>query len=98
MLNPTPDTRLFDPQGRPYFLWDCDLDDAEFRQGLQDPDTQVRAALIGKLMRQAKPDDVFRYVSESQVRAHWDAVQPYLGKSRDFWVWLFGVWSEMDAR
>lgn len=98
MLNPTPASRLLDPQGRPYFLWDCDLNDAEFRARLADPDPQVRAALTGKLMRQAKPDDVFRYVTEADVRALWGLVLPYLGVSRAFWVWLFGVWDRTDAR
>ena len=98
MLNPTPEDRLLDPQGRPYFLWDCDLRDDTFRERLHDPDPQVRAALVGKLMRQAKPADVFRYVTEREVRALWELVTPYLGQTRDFWTWIFGVWEQMDAR
>lgn len=98
MLNPTPQARLLDPQGRPYFLWDCDLRDDTFRELLRDPDPQVRAALVGKLMRQAKPDDVFQYVTEREVRALWTLVTPYLGQTRAFWTWIFGAWEQMDAR
>jgi hypothetical protein len=63
MLNPTPRERMVDAQGRPYFLWDCDLDLETFQERLRDPDPAVRAYFIGKLMRQAKPDDVFQFVS-----------------------------------
>jgi hypothetical protein len=96
MLNPTPLERLLDPQGRPYFLWDCSWSDSEFREMLRDADPDVRAALIGKLMRQAKPDDVFLYITEADIRAHWERLQPHLGKTREFWTWILTIWSGAD--
>jgi hypothetical protein len=39
----------------------------EFRRGLKDPNPEVRAYLVGKLMRQAKPDDVFTFVSTREI-------------------------------
>jgi hypothetical protein len=59
MLNPTPPEHLVDADGQPYFLSDGQMTLDEFRAGLRDPDPDVRAYLTGKLMRQAKPDDVF---------------------------------------
>jgi hypothetical protein len=35
----------------------------EFKEGLRSADLEVRVYLVGKLMRQAKPDDVFTFVS-----------------------------------
>ena len=61
MLSPTLPHLLVDADGRPYFLWDCDLKLDEFRERLADPDPDVRAYHLGKLMRQAKPDDVFTF-------------------------------------
>lgn len=98
MLNPTPRDRLLDPQGRPYFLWDCPWTDAEFRELLRDPDPDVRAALVGRLMRQARPDDVFLYVTEADIRSLWDQLQPHLGKTREFWTWLLDCWKAHDVR
>ena len=92
MLNPTPPDRLTDEQGRPYFLWDCDLTLAQFQQGLQDPDPEIRAYLVGKLMRQAKPDDVFLFVTPRTIRELWPRLLRYLGHSRDLWTWLFEAW------
>jgi hypothetical protein len=59
VLNPIPMTTMLDAQGRPYFLWDCDITLERFKEKLADPDPEPRAYFMGKLMRQAKPDDVF---------------------------------------
>jgi hypothetical protein len=92
VLSFTPSERLTDPQGRPYFLWDCELTLAQFERALQDPDPEARAYLIGKLMRQAKPDDVFLFVRPRMIRALWPRLTRYLGRTREFWTWLFDTW------
>lgn len=88
MLSPTPQELLVDPQGRPYFLWDLDLDLASFERLLGHPDREVRAYFVAKLMRQAKPDDVFRFVSRGDLLELWPETERYLGNTRDFWRWL----------
>jgi hypothetical protein len=97
MLSPTPPEKLVDSQGRPYFLWDCDMTLAEFRERLRDPDSGVRAYLLGKLMRQAKPDDVLTIVDLETIKAHWTLAQRHLGTSREFWRWLLRAWNVIDA-
>ena len=68
VLAPTPPERIVDAKGRPYFLWDEDLTLDAFRGRLADPDPEVRACYLGKLMRQAKPDDVFTFASLREIR------------------------------
>jgi len=92
VLSYTAPDKLTDSQGRPYFLWDCDLTLEEFRRGLEDSDPEVRAYLVGKLMRQAKPDDVFQFVRPRAVRELWPRLLRYLGRTRGFWTWLFDTW------
>lgn len=92
MLSPTPAELLIDRQRRPYFLWDCEMTIDEFRRGLQDPEPAARAYLVGKLMRQAKPDDVFTFVSPREIRELWPLLVRHLGNTRDFWTWLFDSW------
>ena len=92
VLSYTPPDRLTDRQGRPYFLWDCGLTLGQFRERLEDPDPDVRAYLVGKLMRQAKPDDVFLFVRPRQIRDLWPRLLRYLGRTREFWTWLFETW------
>ena len=92
MLSPTPIETMVDAEGHPYFLWDSDMTLAEFRSGLQDPDPEVRAYLVGKLMRQAKPDDAFTFVSPKEIRELWPRLERYLGNTRPFWTWLLESW------
>jgi len=92
MLAVTPPDRMTDPHGRPYFLWDCDLTLAQFREALETRDEAVQAYLVGKLMRQAKPDDVFTFVRPGTIRRLWPTLLPYLGHTRPFWVWIFERW------
>lgn len=89
----TPDDRLVDQQSRPYFLWDMDMTLDSFRSALLDSDPEKRAYFVGKLMRQAKPDDVFRFVSVSEIRELWPSLGRYLGRTTAFWTWLLEAWS-----
>lgn len=92
VLNPTPRERLVDDQGRPYFLWDTDMTLDRLEELLRSGDRETRAYLVGKLMRQAKPDDVFTFVSVEEIRELWDELTRYLGRSRPMWEWLLDVW------
>lgn len=92
VINPTPRDRLVDREGRPYFLWDMDMTLVKFEELLRTGDRETRAYLVGKLMRQAKPDDVFTFVTPQQIRELWDDLLRYLGRTREMWEWLFSVW------
>ena len=93
VLAPTPRDRLCDAQGRPYFLWDADLTLARFEALLRTGDRAVRLYLVAKLMRQAKPDDVFEFVSLEQICELWPDLRRDLGKTRAFWEWLLRQWA-----
>jgi hypothetical protein len=97
LLAPTPPDRLVDAKGRPYFLWDEDLTLDMFRARLADPDPEVRAYYLGKLMRQAKPDDVFTFVTLGEIKALFPLAVRYLGRSREFWTWLLGCWKALPG-
>ena len=98
LLAPTPAERLVDSRGRPYFLWDDDMTVDAFRARVRDPDLEVRAYFVGKLMRQAKPDDVFTFVTLSEIQALFPHLERYLGNTREFWRWLLDRWSDGGAR
>ena len=95
-LNPTPLARLLDARGRPYFLWDVDVDLDTFKRNLCDPDREVAVYWTSKLMRQAKPDDVFTFVSLARLGELWPVLEPTLGKTRAFWTWLLQAWGVID--
>mgnify|MGYP001576817854 FL=1 len=93
-MNPTDTRSLTDGQGRPYFLWDTETTIEEFRRGLADPDPRVSGYLHGKLMRQAKPDDVFVFTTRARIRELWPQIERYLGRSREFWRWILRKWDD----
>lgn len=95
MLAPTPSHLLTDAQGRPYFLWDMEMTLDEFERAIRDERSDGRAYLVGKLLRQAKPDDALQFVSPQQIAELWPSVERYLGKSKPFWDWLLDQWEHL---
>ncbi len=85
LLAPTPEDRLCDPRGRPYFLWDVDMSLTAFEARLADP--AERDYWLSVLLRQAKPDDVFRFVSVDEIVDAVPRLAPRLGRQRAFWTW-----------
>jgi hypothetical protein len=77
---------------RPYFLWDEDRSIREFRQALDTADAKERQRLIGKLMREARDTDVWRFVTPREVWANFGTISPYLGRRRAFWTYLLNGW------
>ena len=92
MLAPTPPDKLVDQQGRPYFLWDVEMTLEEFERAIHDHESPTRPYLIGKVMRQAKPDDALQFVSPQEMADEWPSFERYLGKTRPFWEWLLEQW------
>ena len=92
VLAPTPPERMVDAKGRPYFLWDEDITLDTFCGRLADPDPEVRAYYLGKLMRQAKPDDVFTFATLGEIQKLFPHLVRYLGRTREFWIWALDHW------
>jgi len=93
-LHPHPLERIVDPQGRPYFLWDMDMTLAEFMAALR-VDSDARLPLLGKLLREARPDDVFHFISLQQLADELPGIAPFLGRQRAMWEWLVEEWRRL---
>jgi hypothetical protein len=91
-LNPTPPSRLCDSRGRPYYLWDSDTTLEQLESRLSGAPRAVRAYWLGKVMRQARPDDVLVLVTPEEIVAAWPDVRRHLGRTRSFWTWLLRKW------
>jgi hypothetical protein len=87
MLCPTPDAKLCDAQGRPYFLWDCAVTLSTLKQHLASDDDARRVYWLSKLMRQAKPDDAIVIAGTAEMRRLWPQLERSLGRQRAFWAW-----------
>ena len=80
------------PPDRPYFLWDVDVSEAEFRARLHHADPSIRAQWQGRLLREARFDEVWAYVTLDEVLRDWERIRRHLGRRRAFWDWLFDGW------
>lgn len=68
----------------------------EFNERLRSKDPDVSAYFYGKLMRQAKPDDVFLFVDLAGIRKNWSNLQRHLGDKRAFWKWILEEWGVLE--
>ncbi|PYQ48129.1 MAG: hypothetical protein DMF78_21980 [Acidobacteria bacterium] len=86
---------LDDPTAVPYFLWDQTITVAELRDRLASPDPDVKAYWMGKLLREARDVDVWRFTSPQEVAHWWPRIVGHLGRRRPFWEFLFGLWRDL---
>ena len=85
-------TDLSDPGAVPYFLWDDPMTVEEFKALLRSGSPAERTRLLGKLLREARDSDVWKFVSPADVVAQWPGIVPHLGRRRYFWEFLLGCW------
>ncbi len=85
-------TDLDDPEAIPYFLWDDPMTVREVRERLRTASPPEQARLLGKIMREARDTEVWRFASPSEVAARWGELSKHLGRSRPFWEYLLGLW------
>jgi hypothetical protein len=77
---------------RPYFLWDVPITAAELRERLRDPDPAIRAQWQGRVMREARFDDVWDYITLDEVIRDFSHLRKHLGRMRGFWEYLLDAW------
>ena len=79
---------------RPYFLWDEDVSVAEFRAVVAAPDNHRRDQLVGKMLREARDIDVWRFVSPEEVARVLPRLGRRLWRRRRFWQFLIEGWRD----
>lgn len=85
---------LDDPDAQPYFIWDVPITVAELRQRLRHHDPAERALWMGRVLREARYADVWKFLDVHEVDAQFDRISKHLGRSRAFWEWLLEGWRQ----
>ena len=86
---------LDDAHAQPYFIWDIPITVAQLRRRLLHPDPRERALWIGRIMREARYPDVWRFVTLGEVLDQYDLIQRHLGhRRRRFWDFLIQGWRD----
>ena len=86
---------LDDPTAVPYFPWDEPMTVAQLRSGLERASRSERMRLLGRILREARDPDVWRFTTPAEVAASWPELQRYPGRRRAFWQFLLGRWQEL---
>lgn len=79
----------------PSFFWDRDVGVEELHGILADSSHPERLDLLAVLLREARVDEVWLFVTPEDVRDALPAVSHRLGRRRDFWPWLIASWQEL---
>jgi hypothetical protein len=87
---PATSADLVEPATRPYFLWWTEATVGDLRRHIASSDPEERAYWTGALLREANTRDVWLFVTPDDVRAQWDRLQRYLGRTRGLWAYLLG--------
>jgi hypothetical protein len=67
---------------------------AELEARLRSADPGERIALLGKILREARDPDVWRFTTLEEVVALWPQLERHLGRRRGFWRFLLERWQE----
>lgn len=68
------------------------MSDIELRERLRHQDPEVRAQWQGVVLREARFNDVWKYVTLADVTRDWPRIRKHLGRSREFWEFLLQGW------
>src|SRR5687767_1349235 len=88
-------SNLDDPSAVPYFLWDEPMTVSELRARLETASEPERHRLLGKIMREARDTDVWRFTTLRSIVRSWDDLTPHLGRRRAFWEYLL-LWDRRE--
>ena len=86
---------LDDPSAVPYFLWDEPMTVGELRSRLERASRPDRMRQLGRIMREARDPDVWRFTTPAEVASCWPELERYLGRRRSFWRFLLGRWRDL---
>ena len=87
-------TNLEENSAVPYFLWDEPLTIGELKKRLVSASTDERMRLLGKILREARDTDVWKFTTPREVWLHWDELSKHLGRRREFWKFLLEFWEK----
>jgi hypothetical protein len=88
-------TNLDDEQGVPYFLWDDPMTLGELRERLRTASEPERDRLLGKILREARDTDVWRFITPQALAREFHRFAPHLGRRKAFWEYTLRMWREV---
>jgi hypothetical protein len=79
---------------RPYFLWDTPMSAGELRRRLAEAPEEERLMWMGRILREARYQDVWAFISLGDLLPRWECLRTRLGRKTAFWEFLLRKWRE----
>lgn len=76
----------------PYFMWDYGLTIREIKAILSDTDEQEKLQMMGKILRDARYADVWKFFSLREFLKYRERLVPFTGRMRGFWEFMHNMW------
>ncbi len=67
---------------------------AELKRRLAQSSPSERMRLLGKILREARDTDVWKFTSPREVWENWAEVSKHLGRRREFWKFILESWKK----
>jgi hypothetical protein len=76
------------------FLWDESLTRGDLRKVLDGENEEEVLYYAAKILREARFEEVWEYLSPKFLASHWEKLRRRLGRKKGFWEFLYATWRE----
>ena len=76
------------------FLAAVGVPEAQLNAYLCSPDPQVRSQWQALVLREARYEEVWRYLTVADILTNWTRLERHLGAKRESWMLLLAGWRE----
>jgi hypothetical protein len=85
---------LHEVKDKPDFLWDEPLTRDDLKKLLDGRNEDERLYYTAKILREARFEEVWDYVSPMFLASHWEKLRRRLGRKKRFWEFFYTTWRE----
>ncbi len=85
---------IHDLTDRPDFLWDESLTRDDLKKLLDGENEEERLYYAAKILREARFEEVWDYLSPAFLAAHWEMLRSRLGRKKRFWEFIYTTWQQ----
>lgn len=78
---------------RPYFFWDYDISDDEIHHLLRHGNPAEKAWIIARILEYARWDDIWRYLTVSDIRQNFVRLRFRRPQDRELWAYALERWA-----
>jgi hypothetical protein len=82
----------FELADRPDFLWDESLSREDLKKILASGNEEERLYYAAKILREARFEEVWDYLSPAFLAFYWEKLRWRLGRRKKFWEFLYATW------